>query len=152
MKRSVLLIGSVAIMVLTIAGIAFAAQISCMTGASECVGTEKSDDMQGTAGDDLMFGEGGADVMRGAGGSDAVKGKSGGDQIYGGAGNDKVKGGEGPDRVRGGVGDDVVRGGLHDRTNDGSPDILLCGPGKDEVYYTKGVDTIRNCEILHPSR
>ena len=149
-RRAVLLFAFVLAAILLVAGVAFARVIDCGVGAEECDGTNRADTMHGTAADDKMLGNGGNDVMYGEDGGDAVKGKHDNDTIFGGPGNDIVKGGIGRDRVKGG--DDIVRGGTHSVTDDGSVDFLRCGPGRDDVYYTPGVDVTRDCEVKHPSR
>jgi Ca2+-binding RTX toxin-like protein len=151
MRRTVLLFAFVLAGMLLVTGVAFARVISCSVGAAECDGTRRADTMHGTSSHDKMLGNGGDDVMYGEDGDDAVKGKVDDDEIFGGPGDDLVKGGNGRDRVRGGEGDDIVRGGSHSVTNDGSVDVLRCGPGTDEVYYTPRVDVVRGCEVRHPS-
>ena len=82
---------------------------------------------------------------------DALKGKGGGDRIFGGEGNDKVKGGHGKDREDGGEGNDLVRGGTHSVANDHARDLLICGLGRDKVFYVRGQDVLKGCAIKRPS-
>jgi Ca2+-binding RTX toxin-like protein len=152
MRRTVLLFAFVLSGILLVTGVAFARVISCSVGAAECEGTRRADTMHGTSLHDKMLGKGGDDVMYGGDGNDGVKGKVDDDKIFGGPADDLVKGGNGRDRIKGGEGDDIVRGGSHSVTNDGSVDVLRCGPGKDDVYYTPGVDVVSGCEVKHPSR
>ena len=86
---------------------------------------------------------------RGTGESDRVLGR-GGDEVFGQEDNDRVKGSFGRDRVYGGTGDDLVRGGTVHQTDDGARDVLDCGDGTDTVYFTPGVDEVRNCENPNP--
>lgn len=131
------------------AGVAYAATIDCTGG--ECTGTNNADTMNGSAGDDKMLALDGGDTLYGVGGMDALKGKGGGDEIFGGEGNDIVKGGFGKDRVDGGEGDDLVRGGTHSAANDQARDVLICGPGRDTVFFVRGQDVLQDCEIKRPS-
>jgi Ca2+-binding RTX toxin-like protein len=114
--------------------------------------------LQGHGGDDLVRAgsperpnDGARDVLDCGGGTDALKGKGGGDRIFGGEGNDIVKGGDGTDRVDGGDGNDIVRGGTHSAANDRARDVLICGPGRDKVFFVRGQDVLRGCEIKRPS-
>ena len=148
MKRGTLLVLFAAVALLITAGTALAATRSCDGG--RCTGTQKDDEITGSAGEDIILGEGGNDTVFGLEGNDGIKGGTGDDEVYGEDGNDKVKGSQGRDKVSGGPGDDVVRGGTHGKTNDGVRDVLDCGPGMDTVYYVRGQDEIKDCEILNP--
>jgi Ca2+-binding RTX toxin-like protein len=64
---------------------------------------------------------------------------------------DEVKGGHGKDRVDGGEGNDLVRGGTHSVANDHARDLLICGPGRDKVFFVRGQDVLKGCEIKRPS-
>ena len=130
------------------AGTALALTVRCSGG--ECRGTETADRIFGTASRDIVYAEGGNDEVFGRGSDDILKGDQGNDKVYGQRGNDRVKGGLGKDAVFGGLGDDIVRGGTHDRADDGVRDILDCGDGNDTVFFTPGVDVIKDCEILNP--
>ena len=135
--------------VLLIAGVAYAATIDCNGG--DCQGTNDADTMNGSPQDDTMLAMDGGDTLFGVGGMDALKGQGGGDEIFGGEGNDKVKGGFGMDRVDGGEGNDLVRGGTHSNANDRARDVLICGPGRDKVFFVRGQDVLEDCEIKRPS-
>jgi hypothetical protein len=89
---------------------------------------------------------------RGTGESDRLVGSARGNTIHALDGSDRVKGSFGKDRVYGGPGDDLVRGGTAHQTNEGARDVLDCGDGTDTVYFTPGVDEVRNCEITGSSR
>ena len=136
---------------LLVGGAAFGATRHCDGG--RCKGTDEADKIYVSEGDDVVFADAGSDKVFGRGGEDVLKGDSDDDHVYGEEDNDRVKGGPGRDMVFGGPGDDMVRGGTHDETNDGVRDVLDCGEGTaDSVYYTPGVDVIRDCEIFHPPK
>ena len=150
MKKLVPLSVFVLVGVLLVAGVAYARTVNCDGG--DCTGTNAADTMYRSASDDKMLSQDGSDRLYGEGGMDMLKGKGGGDSIFGGEGNDKVNGGHGRDRVEGGKGDDLVRGGTHGVANDHARDLLLCGPGRDRVYFVPVQDVLRDCEIKRPSR
>jgi Ca2+-binding RTX toxin-like protein len=118
-------------------------------GMDDIFGYGGGDTIYGRAGYDLVFGYGGADVLYGGGGPDEIMGddgvtEAGDDFLYGGAGGEyRMNPGGGADRVWGGLGDDVIS--LQD---DGEPDVVDCGEGRDKVYLGTEVDldTLHNCE------
>ena len=69
-------------------GVALAADITCPTDGSPCIGTNKADTMTGTSK---------RDDMRGLGGADTIDARGGGDRLSGDAGNDSLGGGDGDD-------------------------------------------------------
>jgi Ca2+-binding RTX toxin-like protein len=91
------------------------------------------------------------DNCRGTADDDRLVGSSRSNTIYAEDGNDRVKGGHGKDRVDGGEGNDLVRGGTHSVANDHARDLLICGPGRDKVFFVRGQDVLRGCEIKRPS-
>jgi Ca2+-binding RTX toxin-like protein len=113
------------------AGVAYAMTIDCNGG--DCTGTNRADTMNGSPQDDKMLALEGGDILYGVGGMDALRGKGGGDGIFGGEGND------------------TVRGGTHSAANDHARDVLICGPGRDKVFFVRGQDVLRGCEIERPS-
>ena len=62
-----------------------------------------------------------------------------------------MKGTAGMDEVYGGPGDDLVRGGTHGVANNHARDLLICGPGRDKVFFVRGQDVLKGCEIKRPS-
>lgn len=93
-----------------------------------------NDVLTGAAGKDDIFGGGGNDRLNGNGGNDRLYGEEGPDRLYGGAGNDLLDGGSSGDRLDGGDGIDTMYGqGGNDifTSNDGQPDQLFGGTGKD---------------------
>ena len=148
MRRALLLSLTAALVLALAAGAAFAVNKMC---SHNCRGTGESDRLVGSARGNTIHALDGSDRVLGRGGDDQLKGGDGRDEIFGQEDNDRVKGSFGRDRVYGGPGDDLVRGGTAHQTNDGARDVLDCGDGADDtVYFTPGVDEIRNCENLNP--
>jgi hypothetical protein len=163
-----------ALMLALTAAVAFAATIRCTTG-STCFGTNEADTLIGTKFVDNIQGRGGDDSIEGRGGDDFLAGDQafeqslrGNDTVDGGSGNDELEGNQDNDVLIGGPGNDklnpldgqqpgtqdTVKGDAGDDdvfANDGNKDVIDCGRGsQDIVRYDVGIDTIRNCEILHP--
>src|SRR5215211_145319 len=163
MRRTLLLLATMALTLLGASGVASAATIHCPNNSSGgspstelfCFGTFMADTMFGSDLNDSMFGSYGKDTIHGYGGIDYVSGGNGSDNIYGDAGNDDTLGGwaqGGVDRLYGEGGNDTID--ASQRHNSFSPvtkEIIDCGGGaSDEVYFDKGVDVKTNCEIKHP--
>lgn len=150
MKRTIFVLALMGAATLLVAGTALAMTVRCSGG--ECRGTDMADRIFGSASKEVVYAGGGNDDLFGRRGDDLLKGDQGNDEVYGQSGDDRPKGGFGKDRVFGGPGNDLVRGGRHNQTDDGVRDFLDCGDGKDTVYYTPGVDVIKDCEVLIPSK
>lgn len=131
--------------VLLVASVAYARTINC-TGSGPCVGTARHDLMRGGTDDDGMDGKAGNDRMLGGTGQDMLKGRDDADTINGGDGDDRAKGGGGRDTVY------SVRGGTYGVANDHARDLLLCGPGRDTVFFVPGQDVVMGCEIKRASK
>jgi Ca2+-binding RTX toxin-like protein len=165
------------LMATALAGVAWAANtihcpgVTSTDGDGYCEGTDRNDVMYGTKGKDEMYAWRGADTMYGRGGRDALYGKEGPDVAHGGPGNDylgsdcDVDAYCGEDEKHGGPGDDHIVGNLRSEKHFGGrgndlivdadsgryPDVIRCGPGRDEVLYNKGFDKVaEDCEILKP--
>jgi len=126
MRKTLLVLASVALAMVVLGGVAWAANIQCPSAGIErhptlfgevkialCNGTEKADTMQGTKKPDRMKGKSGADTMYGWGNGSY-------DSLYGGPGPDKMYGGQGGDYLFAGAGVDRLYG-------QGEPDRLLSG-------------------------
>ena len=145
--------------------------------ADTMVGSELADYMHGVGANDTMHGYGGGDYLQGGKGSDYIYGDSGAeyglfggaydagtytdksdDYVHGGSGDDYIIGGyaqSGVDRIYGEGGNDYI-----DASQRKDPDpaafqvtkeIIDCGAGaSDAVYFDKGLDVVKNCEIKHP--
>jgi Ca2+-binding RTX toxin-like protein len=150
-RRAVLLSLLTCVTALLACGVALAATVDCKPGGL-CKGTPGNDKLYGTSREDTIVAQYGRDIVYGFSGGDLLKGGPDGDRMYGAAGGDTVKGGFGGDTLYGGPGADTVLAGTYDNgapsTDDGVRDVIDCGDGTDEVYYTPGQDTIRNCEVL----
>lgn len=129
-------------------------------------GTGGSDVVRGNSGKDNLYGDvgfdrslDGTDEVYGGKGPDDLSGAGQGDLLKGGPGRDSIDAREdlfagksglvyGVDTVKGGGGDDEI-----DATEVSQPaaDEINCGPGRDQVSFDQGLDTIRNCEEKNPS-
>jgi Ca2+-binding RTX toxin-like protein len=143
MRKTVLLLVSMASTVLLIGGIALAANISCPNGVHKngyyyCHGTTSSDVMSGSGSSDRMFGRGGGDTMSGKAALDDLRGDGGPDTIYGGPGGDTLWGSGGSEGNYNDASDDVVHGG------DGADNIYAgwANGGVDRVYGEGGNEWI----------
>ena len=91
----------------------------------------------------------GGDTLTGTAGPDVLDGRGGDDDLYGAAGSDVLSAGAGTDQLLGGAGRDVLSGGRGDdqlHADDGTADVVSCGPGAD-VFFADRLDTVgRNCE------
>jgi Ca2+-binding RTX toxin-like protein len=148
--------------------------VSCIgtSGADNMIGTRADNQMFGEAGNDTMVGRRGADYVRGDEDADTLHGNRGGesllwgggfdaggnyadrrdDVVYGDGGDDFIVGGfakSGVDRLYGEKGNDTIDAAQRNSGTDAAvtKEIIHCGPGKDTVYYDKGKDDIKNCEI-----
>jgi Ca2+-binding RTX toxin-like protein len=107
--------------------------------------------IRGLGGFDRLTGDGNAatapgnDQLLGGGGSDDLVGGAGSDRLYGEGGNDHVSAdflfSDGTDAVEGGQGDDTVN------AVEGHRDVIDCGPGRDQVQFDAGLDSVKRCEI-----
>ncbi len=69
--------------------------------------------------------------------------------MLGGDGDDFVRGGDGNDRLDGGYGRDTLQGGRGAdviTTDDGDPDTISCGPGRDRVVADTFDRVAGDCE------
>jgi Ca2+-binding RTX toxin-like protein len=175
-RRAVVAAALTLLLATALAGVAWAANvIECpnRTGYFTCVGTDRNDVMYGTNEADVMAGGyRGADTLYGRGGKDKLGGGPGPDTIQGSPGDDDITNGEtdypfGRDANHGGRGNDSIFGNispehhfdgrgndyLTDHQSYKNPDVFRCGPGRDEVYYNKGIDKVADdCEILTVAR
>jgi Ca2+-binding RTX toxin-like protein len=179
-RRTIVLLASIALTLVLASGVALAATVNCVAGASECTGTPNPDTINGSADADFIYGLAGADDMRGNEGADYLQGDRGADHLRGDEGQDTLWGGalkeDGPldnsdDVVHGGKESDYIYSGFAqkgsvdrvfgDKGNDtieaekayGYPktkDIVDCGRGDDTVYFDKGLDVVKNCEHRYP--
>ena len=149
MRRTILLVATMAMTLLMASGVALAATIHCPNDPSQgspstqlyCYGTSLADTMFGSDLTDVMYGKGGADTLHGYGGSDGMYGEKGSDHIYGDAGADYLLWGGGYDAstlTYPDTSDDYVHGG-------GGADYIQAGfaqGGVDRIYGEGGNDSI----------
>jgi Ca2+-binding RTX toxin-like protein len=169
--RAALLFSAVSLAVILLSSAAYALNVECppSIGGEPCIGTDGADVMRGTDGDDSIVGLGGDDVIHGLGGFDRLTGDGnaatapGNDQLLGGGGSDDLVGGAGSDRLYGEGGNDhvsadflfsdgtdAVEGGQGDDivyAVEGQRDVIDCGPGRDQVQFDAGLDSVKRCEI-----
>jgi Ca2+-binding RTX toxin-like protein len=139
----------------TMVGSELADHMLGLGGADTMHGNDGSDYLVGDNGSDHIYGDAGNDVWLFGGGNDASPDKSD-DYVHGGSGDDHLFGGfaqGGVDRLYGEGGNDYID--ASQRRNFFGPvtkEIIDCGAGaSDEVYFDKGLDVVKNCEIKHAS-
>ena len=140
-----------------------------------------NDGLAGRGADDILYGGDGHDFMYGGyvrygemfqggrfapDGQDKMFGGKGNDCLFGGTGNDILYGGDGHDMIGllcfdfvSDLGKDIMYGrsgddeiiALEIERHKQQRDIVFCGPGRDTVYYQKGVDQVSDdCELRNP--
>jgi len=99
MRRTAILVGAMAMLIVLVGGVALARSISCPNKDNRlCVGTNQADTMAGANRMDTIKARGGNDTVTARGGKDIVNGGDGGDFLDGGTGNDTLAESPGPDR------------------------------------------------------
>jgi hypothetical protein len=73
MRRTILLLASIALGVLLACGVALAAEITCAPRVGNCVGTNNDDTMTGTADWDDIYARRGDDIVKGLGALDLIR-------------------------------------------------------------------------------
>jgi Ca2+-binding RTX toxin-like protein len=159
MRKTFLVLASVALAMVVAGGVAWAATIKCpntrtSSGSPICEGTAKADRMLGTSRHDEMRGKKGGDTMYGRGGEyDFMLGNPGPDRMFGGPARDHIEGGPGVDKLYGNEGnnDDIFTGTLVSlgrdegvENSDFSDDYAYGGRGNDHIVAggTRGVDRV----------
>jgi Ca2+-binding RTX toxin-like protein len=145
MRRTILLVATMALTLLVASGVALAVNKIGTDGPDTLRGTDGADNLLGLGGNDILFSLAGRDNLLGGPGKDVVWGGrivgsccqdndfSGGDKnVLGGPGNDDVNGGRGSDNIVGGRGNDIMFEGAE-------PDVakidnLSAGAGNDGVW------------------
>jgi Ca2+-binding RTX toxin-like protein len=178
MRRTILMVATVALMVLVASGVALAVNKIGADGPDTLRGTNGDDNLIGKGGNDDLYALNGRDTLLGGPGKDVVvdkpRGWTGGDKnLQGGPGNDIVVGGRGSDNVLGDEGNDLLIDGplgefsldkvaVGDGTDvllvDNAPaakDIATCGGGFDRILADRKDLVAPDCErvrIAHGSR
>ena len=132
MRRTILLLATMALTLLVASGVALAVTKIGTNGHDVLKGTDGKDNLLGLGGQDDIFGKGGSDNLLGGPGKDNVLGgderPGGGDKnLAGGPGNDLVLGGKGSDNIVGEDGNDGADG-------DSGADNILGGDGNDVLF------------------
>ena len=137
MRRTILLMATMALTLLVASGVALAVNKIGTNGPDTLRGTNGADNLIGKGGSDRIFSLAGRDNLLGGPGRDFMLGgtprrASGGDKsMVGGPGNDAVGGGLGSDNVVGQEGNDLLVGGPGLVPREASNDKLLGGDGND---------------------
>jgi Ca2+-binding RTX toxin-like protein len=119
MRRTILLMVTMALTLLVASGVALAVTK---------IGTDGPDFLIGTKGSDALSGRGGTDWINGRGGKDVISGGPGNDDPLSSRAIGILDGGPGADVISGGPGDDLMYDGPLD---DSAVDILEGGDGND---------------------
>jgi len=170
MRRTMLLLASMALTLLVASGLALAVNKVGTQGRDFLKGTDKADNLIGNGETDLIFGLAGNDNLLGGSGKDLVFGGTfeplGGDKnLVGGDGNDAIQGGKGSDNLVGGDGNDFMLGGefappaVRDTLSAGpggdvidgfnkpaGKDVVTCGGGLDRVFADRADVVAPDCE------
>lgn len=139
MRRTILLMATIALTLLVASGMALAVTKIGTEGPDTLRGTNGADNLLGQGGNDRIFGLAGNDNLLGGSGKDFVSGGSerrpmGGDKnVVGGPGNDALFGGLDSDNVVGEEGNDLVLDG---------DDASVSVPQKDRLFGGDGNDVI----------
>jgi Ca2+-binding RTX toxin-like protein len=137
MRRTGILVATVAMLVVALSGAAFAALVEGNNNDNTLTGTGRSDTIHAYGGEDVVWALSGRDEVRGGSNADHLYGNRYGDTIYGGKGQDRLYGGYGDDHL---VGRDLNSRGI------GQRDVLDCGPGHDTFAADYEDRVLGNCE------
>jgi hypothetical protein len=151
MRKTVVLLASMALALVVASGLALAVTKDCSPGPTACNGTGDDDVLRGTDGANRIFGFGGDDKLLGYRGRDELDGGGNADELHGGAGDDdlfgdwgygdELYGGGNDDTLRGYYGEDTLDGGRGNDVFDESRDIH-----HDRFYGREGHDDITSAE------
>src|SRR5215211_6056196 len=129
MRRTMVMVATMALILLVASGMALAVTK---------IGTNGPDFLRGTNGDDSLIGKGGNDNLLGETGKDWLfggtdRGKTSGGQknMVGGPGNDRLQGGKGSDNLVGERGNDLLIDGYELNPK---KDTLSSGDGNDALW------------------
>src|SRR5215204_6092740 len=177
MRRTILLVASIALSLLVASGIALAVNKVGTEARDFLKGTDGADHLVGRGGNDRIFSLAGKDTLIGGPGKDVVWGgsdryrPSGGEKnVVGSSGNDVVFGGKASDNVEGNEGNDFLIGGeyyhpvkdtlsgaagndLFIVNNDpAGKDVVTCGGGLDRVFADRKDAVASDCERVADRR
>src|SRR5215204_864534 len=157
MRRTVLLLASMALTLLVASGVALAVTKIGTDGPDTLRGTNRADTLIGKGGNDILLALAGKDTLLGGPGKDVVLGGTerralGGDKnLVGGDGNDFVGTGKGSDNAVGGEGNDYL---FECCLREFSKDTLSGGSGFDRVIADRATLVAPDCEkvvVVHGS-
>ncbi len=139
MRRTIILLATMALTVLVASGVALAVTKIGTNGPDTLRGTNGADNLLGKGGNDVLYALAGKDNLLGGEGKDWLltgeRRALGGDKVSaGGPGNDGVTGGLGSDTLLGGSGNDFVFG------DKGSDRAVVGGEGRDLINGHTGSD------------
>ena len=171
MRRTILLLATMALTLLVASGVALAVTKIGTNGPDTLRGTNGDDNLLGLGGNDRLFAQRGDDNLLGGPGKDVVTAETKSGRSYGGhknmaggPGNDVVFGGKGSDNLTGGEGNDYVIDGYEVDPNkdaisagDGNDalwvwnrpagkDVVACGRGFDRVFADRDDLLAPDCE------
>jgi len=125
MRKTLVVLVSIALAVLLASGLALAAPKGGTATTTIYCSETASSSCQGTSGPDIIYGTTSADVIIPYGGDDTVYAMDGNDEVRHSFGNDHIEGGLGADTLRGGFGNDRIYGNR--------PATTLTGTQSDDV-------------------
>ncbi len=134
MRKSVLLLASMALALVLVSGVAWAVTKDCTPAPDYCIGTADPDTLKGSAERDRIYGLEGGDDLFGNGGDDFVRGEEGDDTLIGGVGVDNLDGQQGRNKIYGGKGGDDLNADW------AGPNRILGGEGDDDLYGNGKLD------------
>src|SRR5215217_6728630 len=147
MRRTMLLLATMALTLLVASGVAL---------ALTRIGTDGPDTLRGTKGDDNLIGKGANDILLSLAGEDTLLGGPGNDAVQGGLGSDNVLGGEGNDYMVDGEFEppavkDILSAGegndvLNVANKPAGKDVVSCGSGIDRVLADRADMVAPDCE------
>jgi Ca2+-binding RTX toxin-like protein len=141
MRRTIVLLASMALILLVASGVALAANKIGTSGRDILEGTNGHDNLVGRGGNDDLFSQAGNDNLLGGPGKDRLVGgkkvgtayhtQGGEKNLLGGPGNDMIIGGRGVDTIIGGEGNDLLATG--DTLTETADDKVFGGDGTDAI-------------------
>jgi Ca2+-binding RTX toxin-like protein len=172
MRRTILLLATMALTLLVASGVALAVTRIGTNGPDTLRGTNRADNLLGNGGNDILLGLAGNDQLLGGPGKDIVNGGNlarpfkGDKNLVGGEGNDAVQGGLTSDNLLAQEGNDYMVGGeffdqppAKDTLSGGDgtdvvvvindpagKDVVVCGRGLDRVWADRDDQIAPDCE------
>lgn len=132
-RRLPLTVVLTALLLVSLAGVAWAANTINCVGSSTCEGTPNADDIYGSERAEKIVAEKGPDAVQANRGPDNVVAGLGADEVDGDSGNDRISGGDGDDQR------DAARSTLGTRLpglfGDNGSDRVMGGPGADDALF-----------------